>query len=453
MNSPSSQMPTLLRTTKVLGRTADASGDHPHPASPIRRGGDACAACLLPPTPWGGMGRGDQYRISSSLLFTVTAFLLAAALCAHAEENAAAGTPIPNPSEKRLAVEVGKGHITLDRVIETWGPAWQTTIQRARRGELSKEACHEALQTAWTEALQTVIREEMFYQEADREFEKTILTRARMIYENQRGRGSSYDSGPTLRAIQRELKELFQKSVETQLNDFVDRTIRAAGGLSQLRKVIRDRGISWQEWRERIRRKAFTDQYLNMILGPRVPRDASPADVRKYFKEHPDEFVEPGQVRFRHILFSFDARGGEEAAELAAGNVYEALAAERFTFAEAALRFSDDAVSKKRGGLEEEISADPEREAWLSVIRKAARDQQKNKVSSILITNMGCHLVLLLEKKPGKPISFRNAQKTIRRKLYSARWEAAAQELHEELRDKVRVKILLPTYPEDYALP
>ena len=393
-------------------------------------------------------------RMHCAILVSLFSLVLLVAAVRAAEGSAAdPGARIPNPAEKRLAVEVGKGYITVDQVIEIWGPAWQGALSEVQRGDLSTEACHERLQTAWEEALETAIREEVFYQEAEREFDKTILAQARMIYDNNRSRGGGYDSGPTLRTIERELREQVGKSVEVQLNDFIDRYIRAAGGLTQLRKVIQDRGISWQQWRERIRRKAFTDQYLNMILGPRVPRDASPADIRRYFKDHAGEFVEPGKVIFRHILFSFKERGGETAARLAAGNVYEALLEKRFSFEKAAERFSDDTKSRDRGGLEDAISPDPEREAWLSVIREAARTQDKGKVGSILISNTGCHLVVLLEAKPGRPIPFRKAQRDIRRKLFSERWEAAAQSLYQELRGKVRVKMLVPRYPEDYALP
>lgn len=356
---------------------------------------------------------------------------------------------LPSAGVKQFAAAVGTGQITLDQVLEEWGPSWYQVIGKVRSGRLAPNQADGALQQEWTRALDIVIREEIFYQEAMREHEKMIVSRARAIHDGQRS--SRGNNGPPLRVIEREIRRRFNKSVERQLNYMIDRYIKASGGLENLKKVISRRDITWSEWRERLQRKAFTDQYLHSILGPRVPRDARPADIRNYYRDNPDEFTEPGLVIFRHILFGFEKRGGEEAARSAANDVYDALMEKRFTFAEAAKRFSDDEKSKAGGGLENAISPDPAREAWLSNIREALRSEKPKEIGPMLISPAGCHLVMLEQVQPGTKTSFREAQKTIARKLYSSKWEVEAGNLYKELRKAVRVDIKTPRFPDRYS--
>lgn len=386
-----------------------------------------------------------------NMIRIATAVLLVGWLCIPA--GAADGDlapELPDPSVKRFALEVGTARISEQQIFEVWGPVWYDTIARTHAGKITPGECDRVLQEEWSRALETVAREEMFYQEADREFDQMIAKRAQMMFEQQTGRRSSPESYMSEQRIEKELRHLYNKEVERQLTDFVDRYIRAAGGLEQLKKVISGRGLNWIEWRERLRKKAFTEQYLRTVLGPRVPRHPRPADIRAYYREHKDEFLEPGAVSFRHILFAFDKRGGEEAARTAAINVYDAIADGRFTFEEAARRFSDDSLSKERGGLETEISPDPDREAWLSDIRNAAREETPGELGSILLSTAGAHLVQLVKTQPGTPVPFADAQRQIKERLYSAKWEEEVQAHYETLKTKVRIRILMPEFPAAY---
>lgn len=355
------------------------------------------------------------------------------------------------PSTKRIAAEVGTGQITADRVIETWGPTWHEVIANVISGKLTPQESGRQLQAAWETALESAIRSEIFYQEAERSFEQDLRKRADQIAEAQRAQAGPGSLTATRDELYNEMKRGLEKKIARNVEHMLERYTQAAGGLEQLQKVIQRRNISWIQWRERIRQQILADSYIAQQLSPRVPKNPRPADIRRYYKKHKSEFTQPGAVTFRHILFDFKTRGGEETARVAAINVYDAIMAGRFSFADAASRFSDDTESKPRGGLEDAISPDPDRERWLNDIRENARKLDQGAIGSILISERGCHLVQLVRAAPDVPIPFDKAQNTIEQRIFRDRWEAETDKLYEQLRTRVVVRVLMPNFPQEQS--
>jgi len=358
----------------------------------------------------------------------------------------------PRPPQPGIAAEVAEAKIMLDQVFEVWGPAWYEAVAEVRRGRLAMEECDRRLQAEWEKSLETVIREEIFYQEAKRETEKLIQRLADQFYEVQSAYAARRrEPSPSRNAVEAEVRRRYQRTAERQLNDLVDRYIKASGGIERLKQVLANRGINWEEWRRRLERKAYTNTYLHEALSPLVPREPRPADIREYYQQHKDEFVEPGKVSFRHILFAVQNRGNEDAARLAAENVYRAIAEGRLTFEEAARKHSDDAASRERGGIETDLAPEPEREAWLQNIREAVRKEKEGEIGPILVSPLGCHLVMLVSVEPSKAIPFNEAQRIIAKRMFARKWEEEVQKLYVELKAKTRVRILAERFPPELS--
>ncbi len=358
----------------------------------------------------------------------------------------------PRPPQPGIAAEVGESKIMADQVFEVWGPAWYEAIAEVRRGRLTMEECDRRLQSEWEKSLETVIREEVFYQEAKRETEKLIQRLTDRFYEVQSAYAARRrEPTPSRNAVEAEVRHRFQRTTERQLEDLVDRYVKASGGVERLKQVIANRGINWEEWRRRLERKAYTNTYLHEALSPVVPREPRPADIRDYYQQHKEEFVEPGKVVFRHILFSAQSRGSEDAARLAAENVYRAIAEGRLTFEEAARKHSDDPRSRELGGLETDLASEPEREAWLQNVREAVRKEKPGEMGPILVSPLGCHLVMLMSVEPTKPLPFSVAQRLIAKRIFTSKWEEEVQKLYATLRDKTRVRILAERFPPDLS--
>ncbi|MCX7934088.1 MAG: peptidylprolyl isomerase, partial [Planctomycetota bacterium] len=256
---------------------------------------------------------------------------------------------------------------------------------------------------------------------------------------------------PSRNAVEAEVRRRFQRTAERQLEDLVDRYVKASGGVERLKQVIANRGLNWEEWRRRLERKAYTNTYLHEALSPLVPRDPRPADIRDYYQQHRDEFVVPGKVTFRHILFSVRERGSEDAARLAAENVYRAIAEGRLSFEEAARKHSDDPISRERGGLETDLAPEPERESWLQNIREAVRKEKPGEIGPILVSPLGCHLVMLVSVEPSQPQPFSEAQRLIAKRIFTQQWEEEVQKLYVALRAKTRVRILAERFPQELS--
>jgi len=357
----------------------------------------------------------------------------------------------PPTATRRFAAEVGTGKISMDQVFEVWGPAWYEAMAEVRRCRLSAEACDARLQKEWERALETVIREEVFYQEAERQYEIDLGKYIDKAYEYEQQRSGPHSLGPSRAQVARRIQETEEQRLEQAVDEMVARFINASGGVVRLKEVLQARGITWEDWRERIRRKGFANRHLNIQLQPLVPRPVRPADIRDYYKRHKDEFVKPGRVAFRHILFSYEARGGETAARAAARNVYDALVAKTLTFEEAARKHSDDAASREQGGLELGLVEDVERDAWLGDVREAVRKEPPGVLGPILVSGKGCHLVMLIKAESSVPIPFAEAQRAMQQKIYAERWEAATEKYYQELREKVRIEILTSTFPEELS--
>lgn len=349
------------------------------------------------------------------------------------------------PSRHSPVANVGNGTVTLDSVMEVWGQAWNEITAKAAAGKIAPGEVDAALQREWDKALETVIRDELFYQEAENDFERTFQRNVDRMYSSQQGNGARRQD------VERRLRELYDRVRQRQIATMIDKNVKSAGGIDNLSKVLMARHITFDEWKNRIVRKAHTYSYLYSLFEPlgRVVQPR-PREVMQYYRAHPEEFSEPGEVVFKQIFFSNEARGGEEAAYNAAGDAYAELEEKKIAFDAAVARYSDDPVSKARGGLESSAYADPAREGWLADLRAAAAEQAPGELGPVLVSPRGCHLVMLVRADPPRPIPYAKAQKAILAKMEHAKFESQAQALYQKLKAQTVIKVTMPNFPAEY---
>jgi len=73
-----------------------------------------------------------------------------------------------------------------------------------------------------------------------------------------------------------------------------------AGSLDDLEKLAREQGISFEDFKQKIRNGLITQQVIGREVGSRI--QVSSAEVEKYYKEHQAELERPEQVRLSEIL-------------------------------------------------------------------------------------------------------------------------------------------------------
>ncbi len=347
-----------------------------------------------------------------------------------------------------VAAEVGNGKVGVDQVFELWGPVWYKTLTKVRNGRMSAADGDARLEKEWKTALSAMIKDELFYQEAEREHNSMVNNIVEQIYRaNAQGNGYPMTRGEIAAKIQAEMRQ----DMDRHFRELSSSLVKDSGGMIKLRKVLEGRGMTYRDWQERLRRKSFTHSYLSMIITPRAARPG-PKMIQEYYATHDEEFSRPGAVRFKHIFFSKDKRGSEEAAREAVTKVWGMLVDGEISFEDAARQFSDDEVSAARGGLEtEEVAADPEREAWLADIRVALREETPGQLAPILESPFGYHLAELVSLSPDTKIPFREVSKSIERKLENEAFQAEVDSYFAVVRRNTPIRVLMPTFPNELS--
>jgi len=344
---------------------------------------------------------------------------------------------LPRDFPRGHVAAVADGHVSIWEIFAVWEPLWAETAAKVRAG-LSPEAGDVLLQTEWEAVLNAAIRDELFYREATQHFELVIRSVARDL-----AQGGGY----TVEYVEKQLRATFDRDLKRELSKLNEEQVKMAGGVAGLQRA----GVSYDEWHQRLRKKAVAGAFFSLVLSPRVVAPTN-KEVQDYYRANPDEFARPGPVLFRHLYFDSLKRDGTESAREAALHAWRAIQ-DGMDFAEAARQFSDDRVSAAEGGLEKaEPAIDPGREAWLIDLRKVAREEPVGRVSAVLESPAGFHIVRTLAVAPGRALPFEEAQKEIQAKLMGRRWQAEQDRLFEELSKQVPVRVLQPRFPPELSM-
>ncbi len=369
------------------------------------------------------------------------AILVAYAQCAGAAEPPLASPqppPVADPRSLGPVAAVGHVRIGAEEVLELWSPVWYETLAKVRNGKMSAADGDAKLTAEWRRIITALVKDELFFQEAEREHASFI----NMIVDNYVRAGADRSRNQ----IASEVRRLLQQDIERFFRQFTAEMVKESGGMVKLHKVLEGRGLSFQEWQNRLRKKAFTQSYLHQIIKPRAP-DPGPKQIQEYYSGNTEEFAKPGLVRFRHIYFSNAKRGADQARDDAVA-VWERLVDGEIDFETAARENSDDDVSKAHGGLESgEEAGDPEREAWLADIRTALREEKPGEIAPILESPFGCHIAVLISIGPDTKVPFNEVRREIERKLTNEVWEAETDRYFLSIKKNTEIKVLMSNFP------
>jgi len=157
-------------------------------------------------------------------------------------------------------------------------------------------------------------------------------------------------------------------------------------------------------------------RYTETVLAPRatVTRDEAAA----YYKEHPEEFDHPEQVKVRMILAAAPAGGTSDVEEQAKGRI--AQAARRLAageeFAKVAGELSDDA-SRARGGEVGWVR----RGQLLPELDEDVFQLQPGGLTKTIKTKYGYHIMGAIDRRPAGRSAFEEVEPTLTSMLRSIR--------------------------------
>lgn len=175
-----------------------------------------------------------------------------------------------------------------------------------------------------------------------------------------------------------------------------------------------------------------------MQLDGYVKKTVTDAELKKYWEANKDAF-DGVEVKASHILISVGRKASTVEKDLARTKIQvikTELGLKKIDFAAAAKRYSQDPSAEVGGDLGFILRKNPLGEAF----SKTAFALKPGEISDIVESEFGYHLILVSERKAGRPSQFEKIIDEVR-EVYTDDYRT---ELIAKLRKEAQVKILLP---------
>ncbi len=173
---------------------------------------------------------------------------------------------------------------------------------------------------------------------------------------------------------------------------------------------------NYKEYKEELKRQGYTEKgfendikeqlMVMQLIDKEIKGKATlpnEAEVKKYYDEHKKELKQDEQVRARHILIRVDEKADLKTQSAALKKIQEVQAKVKKgeDFATLAKEYSEDPGSKENGGDLGFFSKD----TMVPEFSKVAFALKTGKVSDVVKTSFGYHLIKVEEAKPAKQLA------------------------------------------------
>lgn len=201
-------------------------------------------------------------------------------------------------------------------------------------------------------------------------------------------------------------KTLVDKQLQTLSQQFKSQ--------EDFQKALAAQSISEDQLRRNIEDSLSIQEVINQAVKD-LPV-ATEEDIKKFYDDNPDKFPAPERVHVAQILLKADPQSTpEQKAEIK--KRLEAIRAEieskTITFADAAAKYSQDSSSAPKGG---DMGFIP-RGRMVKPFEDAAFSAQVGGLSQVVESQVGYHLLEVLELRPAGKASFEEAKPAIKRYL------------------------------------
>lgn len=221
----------------------------------------------------------------------------------------------------------------------------------------------------------------------------------------------------------------FQEKPELKSSLVRDLLLKKAIAM-KARKDGYDRNPEYREKLSYLLDDFLAQEYLAKVVlaDIKVPED----DMRKYYKEHEQEFLLTETVKARHIFIQLSAKATEEEKAAARKKAEEILARLKKgeDFAKVALETSDDTDSAKNGGL---LGLLTPGKTNSEEFEKAAFALKTGETSDIVQSPFGFHIIKADEKNDKRIATFDESRSYIEAMLKKALEQKKGEEFVEKI--------------------
>ena len=273
-----------------------------------------------------------------------------------------------------------------------------------------------------------------------------VMRLVRPMEEELRARGGGEQDLARLRAdglerlIEWRLIEQVVKQSELYATDEeIDATIATiaeSNGISieSLRESVTSHGLSYEDYRQEIKRELERRKVVGMMVGSRVQVEES--EVQSLYLQRFGEQPEGGTtVRLRQILVTYGEEIGRTRAEACtAARVARDRVAAGEPFGVVASEVSD--VAPERGGdigyLHWDTAA-----AWMKDVVSGLEPGQ---YSDVVELPFACGVLELVERREYQPVSYEQARPQLEQEVYERHMAEAMSEWLEDLRERTYIE-------------
>lgn len=198
---------------------------------------------------------------------------------------------------------------------------------------------------------------------------------------------------------------------------------RAGTPVAEFKAALLARGIGYDEWRERLRRRALSDEVVRRQIRSKI--FLKPQDLKDYYWEHVTRFRRSESVKLRQVFCKSRAAAEKALAELSLGE----------PMGEVARRYSKAPEAAAGGDLGWVQQA-----ALPKVLGKAAFALKKGKFSGIIASAYGWHILFVEDRRPAEALGLDKAAPEIRESLINEREQPLYRDWLAALRSKADIK-------------
>ena len=295
----------------------------------------------------------------------------------------------------RVVAVVNQEVITFSE-IEKWSRPFQQEIQAEDRLER-----RERIQEVFRKVLDRIIEEKLIEQEARKSGIKV-----------------------TSKEIEGAVEEVKEKNKINQ---------------EALEKALAAEGLTLEAFKKDLEKRILRTKFVNSAV--KVEQKSGEKELIEFFQKNVNQYRVNESYRPAHILFLIlqeatpeQIRGIRKKSQKVLERIKEGA-----DFAKMAMEYSEDTSSSKEGG---DLGHFKKGEL-LPALEKEAMRLQVGEVSGLIRTELGFHILKLLDRKGGEPPPFEEIKEKVQVDYYEKELEKAFQQFLSKLKEKSVIEIKL----------
>ena len=193
---------------------------------------------------------------------------------------------------------------------------------------------------------------------------------------------------------------------------------------ARLNNVLRNEGQTFEEWKEKLQKNMVIKKLIKTKIAPMISIPGG--EVKKYYRDHPEEFNVPARVHAYHIVLLTLSEADEIRSELLDGA----------DFSKTARKYSKSPDSVDGGdlGIFSKGQMPKEFDDILFTLKR-------NEISKVVESPYGFHIFKVQKQLGPTKMTYADASVKIRKEMFNRRMEEKFKEWLQDIRKNADIKV------------